>query len=44
MPWPVGRRGKITSNSHDNRNKIRVLVGDDQPSILEAVELLLKAQ
>jgi DNA-binding NtrC family response regulator len=40
----VGRRRKITSNSQDNRDKIRVLVGDDQPSILEAVELLLGPQ
>jgi DNA-binding NtrC family response regulator len=38
------RRRKITSNSQDNRGKIRVLVGDDQPSILEAVELLLSPQ
>jgi DNA-binding NtrC family response regulator len=41
MPEPQLRRRAIVSNSQDNREKIRVLVGDDQPSILEAVELLL---
>ena len=41
---PVAASGRRTITSKKENRKIRVLAADDQPPILEAVELLLKPQ